>query len=45
MDMERKMALPRVKFNFKFGYWEIDTFKWETDVYLIQMVYLIQIKH
>ncbi|XP_026110841.1 uncharacterized protein LOC113084981 [Carassius auratus] len=34
---KRRLALPRVKFNFKIGYWEIDEVKWETDVYLIQM--------
>lgn len=33
----KRMALPRVKFNFKIGYWEIDNNKWETDVYLIKM--------
>lgn len=34
---KRKMAFLRVKFNFKVGYWEIDMFKWETDINLIQM--------
>lgn len=29
--------MPRVKFNFKTRYWEIDNNKWETDVYLIKM--------
>ncbi len=29
--------MPRVKFNFKTRYWEIDNNKWETDVYVIKM--------
>ncbi len=34
----KSMALPRVKFNPKIGYWEIDSTKWETDMYLAKMI-------
>ncbi len=33
----KRMTLPRVKFNSKIGYWEIDHTKWETDMYLAKM--------
>ncbi len=34
---KKRIAMPRVKFNFKTRYWEIDNNKWETDVYVIKM--------
>ncbi len=34
---KKRIAMPRVKFNFKTRYWEIDSNKWETDVYVIKM--------